>query len=73
VQQKIQSVLIHGKALLFYVAQPYMELGMNLSVSTVVDALRYVDPRTEIVRFQFDGEISPIIITVRNEFNGKAQ
>jgi len=60
VQQKIQSVLIHGKALIFYAAQPYVELGMNLSVSTVLDALEYVDPRTEIVRFQFDGEYAHI-------------
>jgi hypothetical protein len=55
VQQKIQSVLIHGKALVFYAIPPYVENGMNLSVSTVLDSLQYVDPRTEVVRFQFDG------------------
>ena len=54
-QQKIQSVLIHGRALLFYVVPPYVETGMNLSVSALMDALQYVDPRTEVVRFQFDG------------------
>lgn len=55
VQQKIQSVLIHGVALLFYVVTPTVELGMNLTISTLQDALQYVDPRTEIVRFQYDG------------------
>ena len=58
VPQKIQSVLIHGKVLLFYVIPPYVDHGMNLSVSTVLDALEYVDPRTECVRFQFDGELA---------------
>jgi hypothetical protein len=29
---------------------------MNLTISTLVDALQYVDPRTEIVRFQYDGK-----------------
>jgi hypothetical protein len=56
VQQKIQSVLIHGVALIFYVVTPNVELGMNLTVSTLLDALQYLDPRTEIVRFQYDGE-----------------
>ena len=58
VPQKIQSVLIHGKILLFYVIPPYVDHGMNLSVSTVLDSLEYVDPRTECVRFQFDGELA---------------
>jgi hypothetical protein len=57
VQQKIQSVLIHGVILLFYVVTPHVELGMNLTVSTLLDALQYVDPRTEIVRFQYDGKL----------------
>ena len=55
-QQKIQSVLIHGKVLVFYVVPPYVANGMNLSVSTVLDSLQYLDPRTEVVRFQFDGK-----------------
>ena len=57
VAQKIQSVLIHGKALVFYPIPPYVQKGMNLTVSTILDALQYVDPRTEAVRFQFDGEL----------------
>ena len=56
--QKIQSVLIHGKALIFYPIPPYVQKGMNLTVSTILDALQYVDPRTEAVRFQFDGELT---------------
>jgi hypothetical protein len=55
VQQKIQSVLIHGVALLFYVVTPFVPLGMNLTVSTLMDSLQYLDPRTEVVRFQYDG------------------
>jgi len=58
IQQKIQSILIHGTALLFYVVTPYVELGMNLTISTLMDALQYLDPRTEIVRFQYDGRVS---------------
>jgi hypothetical protein len=56
VPQKIQSVLIHGKALIFYVVPPFVAPGMDLTVSCLVDALKYVDPRTKVVRFQFDGE-----------------
>ena len=55
VQQKIQSVLIHGVALVFYAVTPCVPLGMDLTVSTLVDALQYVDPRTRVVRFQYDG------------------
>jgi len=58
VQQKIQSVLIHGVALLFYVVTPTVSLGMNLTISSLMDALQYVDPRTEAIRFQYDGEAS---------------
>jgi len=56
VQQKIQSILIHGVALIFYVVTPCVSLGMNLTISSLLDALQYVDPRTEVVRFQYDGE-----------------
>ena len=56
VQQKIQSILIHGVALLFYIVTPTVPLGMNLTISTLMDALQYIDPRTEVVRFQYDGE-----------------
>lgn len=55
VQQKIQSVLIHGVALVFYVVTPNIELGMNLTISTLLDALQYIDPRTEVIRLQYDG------------------
>jgi hypothetical protein len=55
VQQKIQSVLIHGVALIFYVVTPCVPLGMNLTVSSVIDALQYLKPTTRAVRFQFDG------------------
>ena len=30
---------------------------MNLTISTLIDALQYVDPRTENIRFQYDGNI----------------
>jgi hypothetical protein len=56
VPQKIQSVLIHGRALIFYAVPPCVELGMNLTVSCLVDAMQYVDPRTRVIRFQYDGE-----------------
>ena len=55
VPQKIQSVLIHGRALIFCVVPPYVPHGMDLTISCLVDALSYVDPRTTVVRFQFDG------------------
>ena len=58
VPQKIQSVLIHGRALIFYVVPPCVEQGMDLTVSCLVDAMQYVDPRTRIIRFQYDGESS---------------
>jgi hypothetical protein len=60
VQQKIQSVLIHGVALLFYVVTPFVPLGMNLTVSTLMDSLQYLDPRTEVVRFQYDGMLTKL-------------
>ena len=55
VPQKIQSVLIHGTALLFYAVPPSVATGMDLTVSCLVDAMSYVDPRTKVVRFQYDG------------------
>ena len=55
VPQKIQSVLMYGVALIFYVATPYVPLGMDLTVSTLIDAIQYIDPRTRVVRFQYDG------------------
>lgn len=55
VEQKIQTVLIHGKALNMYVAMPFMECGASLTVSTILDSLEHIDPRVETVRFQFDG------------------
>ncbi len=55
IEQKIQTVLIHGKALNMYVAMPFMECGASLTVSTILDSLENVDPRVETVRFQFDG------------------
>ena len=58
VPQKIQSVLIHGRALLFYIVSPFVHHGMDLTVSCLVDSLAYLDPRTNIVRFQFDGRSS---------------
>ena len=59
VEQKIQTVLVHGKALNMYVAMPFMECGASLTVSTILDALEYVDARVETVRFQFDGNKAP--------------
>ncbi len=56
VEQKIQTVLVHGKALNMYVALPFMECGASLTVSTILDALEYVDPKVQTIRFQFDGE-----------------
>jgi hypothetical protein len=56
VPQKIQSVLIHGRALLFYVVPPYVSTGMDLTVSCLVDAFSRVDPRVRVIRFQYDGE-----------------
>ncbi len=54
-QQKLQTILIHGEKLLFYVAPPFISRGMDLSVSTLLDALLYVKPTVEVVRLQFDG------------------
>jgi hypothetical protein len=55
VPQKIQSVLIHGRALVFYVVPPFVKSGMDLTVSCLIDAMQYVDPRTRVIRFQYDG------------------
>ena len=55
VNQKIQTVLMHGRALNMYVAMPFMECGATLTVSTLLDSLEYMDPRVEEIRFQFDG------------------
>ena len=55
VAQKIQSVLIHGVALIFYPITPNVPLGMDLTVSCLIDALQYLDPRVRKVRFQYDG------------------
>ena len=57
VPQKIQSVLIHGRALVFYVVPPYVANGMDLTISCLVDALQYVDPMTSTIRFQYDGKL----------------
>ena len=57
--QKIQSVLIHGRALIFYVVSPFVPTGMDLTVSCLVDALGYVDPRVKVIRFQYDGKGCP--------------
>lgn len=56
VPQKIQSVLIHGVCLLFYIVPPFVANGMDLTVSCLVDAMQHVDPRTRTIRFQYDGE-----------------
>jgi len=55
VEQKIQSVLIHGVALCFYVAVPFVPKGMDLTVSVLLDALLLLPPEVQFVRFQFDG------------------
>lgn len=54
-EQKIQTVLIHGKALNMYICTPYMKKGSALTVSTLLDSLTHVDDAVECVRFQFDG------------------
>jgi len=56
VEQKIQSVLIHGVALCFYVAVPFVPKGMDLTVSVLLDALLLLPPEVQFVRFQFDGQ-----------------
>jgi len=57
VPQKIQSVLFHGRALVFYVVPPFVKSGMDLAVSCLIDAMQYVDPRTRTLRFQYDGRL----------------
>jgi hypothetical protein len=57
VKQKIQSVLIHGRALIYYVFPPYVKNGMDLTASVLVDALRYISPQVSVVRFQYDGAL----------------
>jgi hypothetical protein len=54
-EQKIQTVLIHGKALNMYICTPCMKKGAALTVSTLLDSLTHVDDAVECVRFQFDG------------------
>ncbi len=55
VEQKIQSVLIHGVGLYFYVVVPFVSKGMDLTVSVLLDALTVIPPEVQYIRFQFDG------------------
>jgi hypothetical protein len=55
VNQKIQTVLMHGRALNMYVCMPFMESGAALTVSTLLDSLEDMDASVEEIRFQFDG------------------
>jgi hypothetical protein len=63
-EQKIQTVLIHGKALNMYICTPYMRKGSAFTVSTLLDSLTYVDDAVECVRFQFDGMCETIACSV---------
>lgn len=66
--QKIQTVLIHGKVLNMYIVPPYIETGAALTISTLLHSLLHVDPRVEIVRFQFDGE-RPLCLSVSHSWD----
>ena len=56
VQQKIQSVLIHGRCLQFYVFTPVTQSGMNMTCSVLLKAMLQLDGRVKKVRLQVDGE-----------------
>ena len=60
VQQKIQTVLMHGVGLHFHVIQPYMEQGGNATVETLLHSLSFLSKKVKEVRLQFDGKI-PLI------------
>ena len=55
VEQKIETVIVHGTVTNFYVCPPFIPTGMNLTVSVLLDSLLDVPPEVEVLRIQFDG------------------
>lgn len=53
--QKLQSVLMHGKGIRFYVIPPFISKGMDCTVLTIVHSLWELPPSVEEIRLQFDG------------------
>jgi hypothetical protein len=53
--QKLQTVLMHGTGIRFYVVPPFISKGMDLTVFSILDSLWDVPPSVEEVRLQFDG------------------
>ncbi len=60
VEQKVMAVVVHGMPdeTIFYVADPRVKCGMDLTVNCLLDALaHHTDLRASTARLQFDGEL----------------
>jgi hypothetical protein len=59
VEQKVMAVVVHGTPdeTIFYVADPRVKSGMDLTTNCLFDALtHHTDLRASSARFQFDGK-----------------
>ena len=68
IEQKIQTVLIHQRKLLFFMAPEFVPRGGNLTASCVLASLPYIGPEVRVVRFQHDGKRSSLqcLLTISN-------
>ena len=58
IQQKVVGVVVHGlpDATIFYVTDPRVSHGMDLTTNCLLDALTmHTDLRASTLRLQFDG------------------
>ncbi len=53
--QKLQSVLMHGVGIHFYIIPPFISKGMDCTVLTILHSLWALPPSVEEIRLQFDG------------------
>jgi hypothetical protein len=61
VEQKVIGVVVHGTPdeTIFYVADPRVKSGMDLTTNCLLDAVaHHTDLRATSARFQYDGELS---------------
>ena len=53
--QKLQTVLMHGVGIRFYISPPFISKGMDLTVFTLMDSLFTLPTTVDTVRLQYDG------------------
>ena len=54
--QRIQTVLMHGLRLMFYVFPPFVAKGADVTVSCLMNAIMHIPPEVRSVRLQVDGK-----------------